>query len=204
MKGTFCFSKASLHPASNILKHLEVGKVRWMYWLFLFDFHLCSVRWLWFAHARPGSGSKFSAQSFSITEQLCDILAQGIWCLEILMFFLNDVPRDNTEELGMIFASILVLGPDVYQLMKSIILSDYLCTFVPLPQRVTRKRLFPFVGAYVCQSYVSNPSCDTFIQNLPVQTSIHHSLSTPFESTHPRDTVAPLNTKLLPTSFPPF
>ena len=102
----------------------------------------------------------------------------------------------------MIFASILVLGPDVYQLMKSIILSDYLCTFVPLPQRVTRKRLFPFVGAYVCQSYVSNPSCDTFIQNLPVQTSIHHSLSTPFESTHPRDTVAPFNTKLLPTSSP--
>ena len=77
MKGTFCFSKASLHPASNILKHLEVGKARWMCWLFLFDHHLCSVRWLWFAHARPSSGSKFSAQCFSIIGQWCENFGQG-------------------------------------------------------------------------------------------------------------------------------
>ena len=58
--------------------------------------------------------------------------------------FLNDVPRDNTEELGMIFASILVLGPDVYQLMKSILLSDFLCIFIPLLQRLTRKKANSF------------------------------------------------------------
>ena len=87
MKGTFCFSKASLHPASNILKHLEVGKACWMCSSFLFDFHLCSVRWLWFAHARPSSGGKFSAQCFSITEQYCEIFAYYIWCLEILWYF---------------------------------------------------------------------------------------------------------------------
>ena len=65
----------------------EVGKACWMCWLFLFDFHLCSVRWLWFAHARPGSGSKFSAQCFSITEQWCENLAYGIRYMEILWCF---------------------------------------------------------------------------------------------------------------------
>ena len=54
-----------------------LGKAFWMRWLFLFDFHLCSVRWLWFAHARPSSGSKFSAQCFSITGHWCEISAQG-------------------------------------------------------------------------------------------------------------------------------
>ena len=48
------------------------------------------------------------------------ILAQGI--IFGRLFHELFVPRDNTEELGMIFASILVLGPDVYQLMKSILL----------------------------------------------------------------------------------
>ena len=87
-----------------------------MCWLLLFDFHLGSIRWLWFAHARPSSGSKFSAQCFSIIGQwfenfgpgymmygnilkfwpvvydvwkYFEILTHGIWCLEIWMFFLT-------------------------------------------------------------------------------------------------------------------